>query len=149
MSTILGILRGAAAGVVATIPMSAVTVAAQALGALRRQPPQVITDAALDGAGVDPPALARKAAGVLAHLGFGATMGALFALLRRPRGRARGALEGAVWGTAVWTASYAGWIPALDIMPPPQHDHAGRPATMIPAHWVYGATLGALVARPR
>ena len=34
---------------------------------------------------------------------------------------------------------------SLGILPPPERDQPGRPATMLLAHWVYGATLGAVV----
>lgn len=143
-------IEGAAAGALATLPMSAVMVAAQALGLLGRQPPAKITDAAVDQVAPATPRRARDVLSVLAHLGFGAAAGALFGLLRRGRPSPRRAmLEGAAFGTAVWTASYAGWVPALDIMPAPSEDRRGRPSSMVIAHWVYGAALGAIVAGAR
>jgi hypothetical protein len=49
----------------------------------------------------------------------------------------------------VWLGSYAGWIPALDLLPPPDRDRRGRPPSMIVAHWVYGAALGASLRAAR
>ena len=144
------ISTGAGAGALATAPMSLVMLAAQRLGLLGKPPPATITDAALRQADAHPPRSQRHALAVLAHVGFGAAAGALFGLLRGGRPESgRAALEGAVFATGVWAASYAGWIPALGILPPPTRDRPGRPPSMIVAHWVYGAALGLAVARAR
>lgn len=45
-----------------------------------------------------------------------------------------------------WLVNYGGWIPVLGILPPPHRDRTDRQATMIVAHLVYGAVLGALAA---
>lgn len=138
------------AGALATIPMTAVMVAAQRLGLMGRQPPEKITDAMLDRIDVSPPREQRRGLAALAHLGFGAAAGALFAALRAGRpSPGRAMLEGAAYGTAVWTGSYAGWVPALGIMPAPEDDRRGRPASMVLAHWIYGATLGLVLATAR
>ena len=143
-------LVGAGAGALATVPMSGVMLAAQRMGWLGKPPPEKITDAALAKAKVSPPRPARKALAVGAHLAFGASIGALFGLLRRGHpGPARAAAEGAAFGTAVWAASYAGWVPALGIMPPPSEDRRGRPTSMIIAHLVFGAVLGVAIAQQR
>lgn len=140
---------GAASGVVATFPMTAVMLAAQRLGALGRFPPTRIASAGLDAAGAHgSPRPVRRAAGAALHLAVGAALGALYAWGSARLGR-RGPLAGAAFGTAVWAGSYAGWIPALGILPPPHQDRPGRPASMILAHWVYGAALDAGVARAR
>jgi hypothetical protein len=132
---------GALAGVLATVPMTAVMVGAQQLGLLGKAPPETITEKMLD-----PPPGTKRIATAFTHLGFGGVAGALFGALRRPRSMVRAAVEGAAFGTAVWAASYAGWVPALGILPPPSEDRADRQATMVVAHWVYGATLGMLVS---
>jgi hypothetical protein len=51
-----------------------------------------------------------------------------------------------VYATAVYAISYLGWIPALNLMPAAGEDRPGRSVTMLVAHWVYGATLGAVLA---
>lgn len=139
--------EGTYGGVIATLAMTAVTFAAQAAGLLGGQPPARITAALLDALGVQQ----RRGAvlGVctaLLHLGFGASVGAVFALLHRSlRLPLPAALQGAVYGGLVWVASYAGWIPALGILPPPRRDQPGRPLAMVVAHGVYGGVLGAVV----
>ena len=82
-----------------------------------------------------------------AHLGFGAGSGALYsALVRRST-----PLRGMSFGVVVWAASYAGWIPALRLMPAPHRDKPGRVGTILTAHLVYGIALHAALtagARP-
>lgn len=140
------LLAGAAAGIGATVPMTAVMAAAQRAGWLNELPPETITAAAADAADVelDEPELHGLSA--LNHLAFGASCGAGFAVLARrvPPGPPRVA-TGAAFGIIVWLASYQGWLPALDVLPPASRDHSGRRRTMFAAHVVYGATLGALL----
>jgi len=141
------IRTGALAGTLATLPMSAVMLAAQRLGLMGKQPPAKITDAALDATRIDPPPPQRRGLAVVAHFAFGAAVGALFSAMHRRAPRVgRATVEGVAFGSVVWAASYAGWVPALGIMPPPTEDRPGRPASMIVAHWVFGAALGLMVA---
>ena len=151
MTTLLRKLeQGATAGALATVPMTAVMLGAQRLGLLGQAPPAKITNAALAKVGAQPTGDERTALTALAHFGFGAAAGALFSLARPGRpSLARAALEGAAFGTAVWATSYIGVIPRLGIMPEPQHDRPGRPSTMVLAHWVFGASLGLVVAARR
>lgn len=153
--------RGFANGSLATLPMSAFMLAAQRLGFMGRQPPRKIGEAWLHAVGLGhAPSPAKKAFGAALHLAFGGAAGVLYALVarRRPRvgyagatrpSRARAALTGMAFGSLVWAASYKGWVPALGIMPPPSRDRPGRPASMLAAHWIYGATLGARTASGR
>lgn len=142
--------HGLTSGALATIPMTAVMFAAQKLGLLGKMPPAKITDDVL--AKVDVPASRRqrRVLTTIAHVGFGAASGALYSLLRpgRPSMR-RAAIEGAAFGTAVWGASYAGWIPALGILPPPDDDRKDRQITMVVAHWIFGVVVGIVVAARR
>lgn len=142
--------HGLTSGALATVPMTAVMFAAQKLGLLGKMPPAKITDDMLARGGVAATKSERNALTTLAHLGFGAGCGALYSLLRPGRpSLGRAAIEGAAFATAVWGASYAGWIPALRIMPPPADDRKDRQATMVIAHWVFGAVLGIVVAARR
>ncbi len=142
---------GARGGAVGTAAMSGVMLAAQRAGAMRRQPPEAITAAALDAAGEHrQDAATRDALAVALHFAFGAGVGALFGVLHAQlpaRVRRHPALSGAAYATLIWAVSYQGWVPALGILPPATRDAPGRPATMLLAHWVYGATLGVVVAR--
>jgi hypothetical protein len=151
MTTVLQkLVQGAGAGTLATIPMTAVMIGAERLGLLGTPPPAKITDAALDKAEVAAPPAERRLWTAVAHFGFGAATGALYAVLRPGRrSPARAALEGMAFGTAVWGASYAGWIPALGILPSPIRDRKDRQLSMIVAHWVFGAGVGLLVLAAR
>ena len=142
-------MRGAIAGAAATTAMSVFMRAAQAAGLIGELPPRKITDAAIDAAGAEEaPAPARSVAATMAHVGFGIGCGALYALAHpRLRRYMPPTLAGAAFGTAVWAASYAGWVPALGIMPPPDDDAPGRVGTMVVAHWVFGGVLGAILPR--
>jgi hypothetical protein len=146
-----GLVRGLAGGIVATAAMSAVMLAAQKSGLLGHMPPKKITDGFLGALGIrrETPEPARKALATLNHFAFGGVCGALFGLAREmTRGRRSGrapVLAGVAYGTAIWAVSYAGWVPALGIMPRPKHDRPGRPTSMVLAHWVFGAVLAKTV----
>lgn len=118
-------------------------------------PPRKITDHLLHVFGVKhkTPRVVRSALATMNHFGFGASCGALFAVghalvARRVRPPVLGTVAAGVgFGTMVWAVSYAGWVPALGVMPRPTRDRFGRPASMVVAHWIFGGVLGALVAR--
>jgi hypothetical protein len=82
-------------------------------------------------------------ASAAAHLGFGTSCGALYGTVV-PRSTAT---RGVAFALAVWAASYAGWVPALGLLPPPDKDIPRRAWTTLTAHVVYGAVLGAVLAR--
>ena len=132
---------GAVAGIGATSAMNKVFAVGMATHLLGEPPPRKIVRKGLEEMGAKPPkGVALDMAALVAHYGFGASMGALFGLL--PAYPRNPVLRGALFGLGVWSASYMGWIPKLGIMPPPRHDKPGRPAVMIAAHLVYGAVLG-------
>ena len=72
---------------------------------------------------------------MLAHFGFGALTGALFALLPVIRG------GGIAYGLGVWAMSYLGWIPGTRILTPAHRHPLGRNLLVIAAHIVWGLTL--------
>ncbi|MDP8970983.1 MAG: DUF1440 domain-containing protein [Actinomycetota bacterium] len=144
---------GAVAGGVATAAMSAFMFGAQKAGLQGEQPPGRIVRKALDGIGIHQRSQATEnLLATAAHLAFGASQGMLYQVLRRRVALPGGPLlQGSGFGLVSWLVNYGGWIPALRIMPPPHEDRSDRQATMIVAHVVYGAVLGALsagVARP-
>jgi hypothetical protein len=95
----------------------------------------------------------RRLLAAIAHLGYGATQGVVFAALSRMEraskrhGPGPTLREGIGFALLLWGLSYAGWIPALRILPPPARDKAGRPTTMVVAHVVYGVALARSLAR--
>ncbi len=152
-------MRGFAGGIVATLAMSGVMLAAQKVGLLGQMPPKKIVTRFLDVAGLGrvTPEPAHKALAVLTHFAFGGACGALFGVanaLRQVRSRPVSGVEGhrapvvagVAFGTAIWAMSYAGWVPASGAMSMPHTDRPGRQATMVLAHWIYGAVLAKIVA---
>ncbi len=139
-------MRGAAAGAVATGAMSLVMYAAKRFGLMGDMPPEKITSAALDSLGVNRTRTAQDVLASAAHLGFGSAAGGLFGVLHsRAEIQLSPVLAGMAFGSVVWIVSYGGWVPALGIMPPPERDRPGRAPSMLLAHLVYGAALGAMV----
>ncbi len=143
------ILDGAVGGTVGTAAMSVGMLAAKKSGLMGAQPPELITAAALDASGMHNRSRGTQDALSLAtHFGFGIASGALFAVLhRRLRLPIPPILHGVVFATLVWLVSYKGWVPALHIMPPPEHDRPGRPTAMVLAHWIFGSVLAIVVER--
>jgi|JI10StandDraft_1071094.scaffolds.fasta_scaffold39420_4 hypothetical protein len=135
--------QGAWAGWRATVPMTVVMKGAQSIGLLGEAPPRKITRRVLRafGVGTNMDDAKTQAVTTLAHLGFGAGMGALYAVLRKAGVVPRHPLSGAAFGALVWASSYVGWVPKLGIMPPPEKDRPLRPQVMLLAHLVYGVSL--------
>ena len=77
----------------------------------------------------------------LAHLGYGASCGGLFALLTRQRSEA-GPRWGVGYGLLLWLAGYGLWVPGIGAVPPPHLDLPGRQLALVAGHVVYGAVLG-------
>jgi hypothetical protein len=132
---------GLVSGVAATGAMSVAFGIARLAGAIGRLPPRLLLDRLV-------PSLPEQARGPLEwalHFGYGAAAGATYAVAARP-GR-RGALTGTLFGLAVWLVGYEGWVPMVGALPPAHHDRRGRAGTILLAHVVYGAALGAVGRR--
>lgn len=123
--------------------MTGVMALAKATGALGESPPRKITRRGLRAVLGETPEGVTPLAGLL-HLVFGVTAGALYGATLGRHHRRRPELWGTGYGVAVWVVSYAGWAPALGLMPPPAQDRPGRQPANVVAHVVYGATLGRL-----
>ncbi len=137
--------KGAAAGLLATAPMTLV----QLLG-LRafRQPgdcwaPRHVVDQALRRASLEEARQPEREVPltVLAHFSVGAANGALYAVCRGEQGSS--VASGVLFGLAVWAANYAGILPALGLELRPGKARPSRDLRLVPAHLVYGACLGA------
>lgn len=138
--------RGALAGSAATVVMSAFMLAAGRAGLVGRQPPEAIVRRAGALTGQEPRGRTADLLASVAHLGFGATTGAAYAVLPPPRSPV---VRGVVVSLGVYAVSYAGWVPALGALPPADRDRLDRQAVMLLAHALYGAVLGVLDDRWR
>jgi uncharacterized protein DUF6789 len=142
------VLGGAAAGLVATLGMSAWMLVAQRVGWLSQQPPEKITHESIRRTtGVAPSGTSLDFLTALMHLGIGAGMGAAFGVIA-PRRLAAWAVSllGVGYGLAIWLINYGHILPDLDLMPPPSEDERRRPQVMVVGHVVYGALLGATLS---
>lgn len=160
------LLLGAAAGAAATMAMSMLMLVAQRSGLLGRTPPRHIVEHTLSHLHIRTKVSRRnrQLLTAVAHFGFGAAQGALYAALHQwvarhpqppleaPRPEitvAPSAATGVPFALLVWAVSYAGWIPALGILPSPARDRPGRPMSMVLAHVVYGVALASILKRLR
>lgn len=134
-------LVGMVAGLAATGVMSLVMLGAKLAGALGEPPPRRLTRRLLSPLGVRPKGRALDAAALLAHAGYGACLGGVFALLP---GRFKTQSGGRLFGLAVWAINYSAVLPQLGLMPPARKDRSGRPSSMIAAHLAYGTALAAI-----
>lgn len=142
------LVRGAVAGTLATVPMSAVMLAAGRLGLMGQQPPEAITrQAVASAAGTAPGTLTSSALATLVHLGFGATTGAVYAAGPARLQAVPAPARGAVFAVGVWAVSYRGWVPRFGALPHAEHDRDDRVVVMVAAHVLFGAALGALYQR--
>ena len=148
--------RGSGAGILATTTMTAAMLTLQKTGLLGRMPPHLLTERTLARLGLRRKSSrrSRRVLTVANHYAFGASMGALFEVARSAIGTRRGrparastlVAAGVAFGTLVWAASYAGWIPAAGLMPRPSRDRPGRPTSMVLAHGIFGGTLATALA---
>jgi hypothetical protein len=140
--------NGALAGFMATVPMTIFLLQQHRRLPAAQQyklPPRLIIDRAMRRLGLADyhaeSTLRRRA--LTAHFLFGALCGALYATLERHFQRAPVA-AGTLYGLLVWAASYLGWVPALNLMPPATLQPRERNLMMIIAHVVWGASMGGI-----
>jgi hypothetical protein len=143
--TALGGIGGGISGAIATAAMSGWMALGQLTGPYGEQPPKRLVRRLARRVGI-PSRRGGPGTGLAtaaAHLGFGMSCGALYGAVV-PRSTAP---RGVAFALAVWATSYAGWIPALGLLPPPDKDNPRRVWTTLTAHVVYGAVLGAALAK--
>jgi putative membrane protein len=140
-------LRGAAAGFAATVPM---TLAMEVLRATmtrehhRRMPPREIVDRSVHAAGAadEDDRSDRIVLATIAHFAFGALAGAIYGATIGSRQSS--ALKGIGYGIGVWAVAYGVGLPSLGLHPSASDDTAERNVTLVASHVVWGATLGTL-----
>lgn len=149
MDALSNALRGAAAGAAATGPMTVVMYLARKTGVLAGEevPPKRITQNLLNKLGIHHEMSQEEVQAVWTaqHVTFGAGAGAVYGLTAGAlpvRSPAVYAGAGLAFGLLVWLTSYAGWLPATGLYPPPHKGTSRRPVTEIAAHVVYGAGTG-------
>lgn len=152
-------IRGALAGLAATVPMTfAMEMMYRNLPREEKAPlpPRELTMKAAEAAGVKQTLLQQErfSLTLLLHFGYGAACGLLYAAsfnqLRLPhplKNRSLGPTKGILFGVGVWTCSYMGWIPAIRMMRPANQHPARRSAVMIGAHIVWGVTTDFLMSK--
>jgi hypothetical protein len=120
---------------------------AERSGWMSELPPTRITRASLDPLPGQPPrGRALAAATAVLHLAIGAAAGVVYAAVvdRLPWPRVPTVARGVAFGTALWAGAYVGLLPVMGLMPRPERDERHRPASMLVAHWIYGAALASL-----
>jgi uncharacterized membrane protein YagU involved in acid resistance len=143
-------VAGALAGLLATVPMSIWMIFGQRLLSWRSQgplPPAKITHRVLSAAGWQQELSRDQKAGLVAvsHFAYGGAAGAVYSRIAATDSVQSAVATGAVYGLAVWSGSYCGWLPAVGLYPPPTEDTAERTVLMIGAHLVWGSATGLLV----
>lgn len=138
---------GAVAGLVATVPMTALMLAGKRQMSPSSQdplPPVQITHQMLRTVDWNGDLTRKEEAALTAvnHFAYGAGMGALYAQCFEPRTAGGAIATGVGYGLGVWTLSYCGWLPAAGLYRPPTEDSAERNVLMIAAHVVWGGSLG-------
>ena len=145
------LLSGAAAGLLATVPMSVTMLIGWRLLPKREKyhlPPRLITEEISEKVGIEKRLSENELIGltIFSHFAFGALCGALYALFGS-RLETHSSLKGALSGVAVWLGSYLGWVPTMDILPPATKHPWRRNLLMIIAHVIWGVTLGEVMRK--
>ena len=144
------ILKGALAGLVATLPMTIFMLATQRFLPKRQQyelPPEMITKALAHKAHIRHRLNKQLILGATtaSHFGYGAAMGAAYGPLQKLVPLPMTA-QGVLYGLLVWAASYLGLLPLLGISASGDKEPVRRNLMMIAAHIVWGASLGAMAS---
>jgi uncharacterized membrane protein YagU involved in acid resistance len=138
-------LVGGFAGFIATVPMTVV------MEWLYRRlpwheryplPPSQIVSSLTD----DVTDSEHRALTLAGHFSYGTAMGVVYAWVfhRLPFWTF---IKGSVFGFLVWTGSYLGWLPALQILTPATNRPLRRNLLMIFAHFVWGSVTARLVEK--
>lgn len=79
------------------------------------------------------------------HYGYGALVGAAFALARGGRPQRFWAVRGGSYGLLLWVVSFCGYIPLLGIYKPGWEFEAQEREVTLLAHTTYGVALAAIL----
>lgn len=147
------VLVGAAAGTIATVPMTIFweTMHERLPGEPPRPlPPREVAEALAVKAGISRQLTETQIQwlSMALHFGYGAFTGAIFGAIA-PRRVAAGVGSGMLFGLGVWTTSYLGWMPAAGVRHSPKYDVPARTALIVASHLVWGAAAGLLLGSRR
>lgn len=143
--TLLNAFEGFVAGAIATIPMTWAMNKMFDLLPRKNQsalPPRKITMKVAEQI----PNLPRldenekTAATLVAHYAYGAAMGGLYSSIAKKM-KIQNTKGGILFGLAVWTGSYLGFLPAVKLHRSALKEPWRRNALMIAAHVVWGAAM--------
>lgn len=139
------LLRGAISGLAATLPMSiAMELMHRRMGFSKRYalPPRQITANVAQSLGIRRRLgeNEERVATMVAHFGYGGSMGVPYALVEEPI-HLPPIVKGAGYGLAVWAGSYLQLLPRLGLLSPATRHPPQRTALMIAAHVVWGSAL--------
>lgn len=145
------LLRGAAAGAMATVPMSISMLIGWRLLPRREKyhlPPRLVTEEITRRIGVKERIPEEGLIGltIFSHFAYGAVFGASYALFEQ-RFTWHSSLKGVLAGLALWTGSYLGWLPAMGILTPATRHPWRRNLLMVVAHVIWGVTLGEILRK--
>ena len=138
------LLIGGIAGFVGTMAMTAAMRRLhRRLPEQERYPltPREIIDSGAEQVGVTLPGEIAKDVTTASHFLYGAAVGAILAAANPDTSKR----SGAVYGAAVWVASYMGWIPALHTLKPATQHPPRRNLLMLGVHLVWGAATAASI----
>lgn len=149
------VLIGAVAGMIASIPMAGMMIGLNRVLPGRKRsfrdiltplPPKLITRRVTRRAGIGQITRSGRKWDLttwLAHLGYGAAAASLYPVITRPLPVPH-ILRGMLFALGIWGASYMGWLPAANILPPAKKQTARRNAVMILSHLTWGSIIAIL-----
>jgi len=145
------LLKGAAAGFVATAPMTVSMLVGWRLLPKHEKyplPPRLITEELTERVGIEDRVSEGELVGLtlFSHFSYGALFGSIYALFDQSMPM-HSSLKGGLAGLALWAGSYLGWLPAMGILPSAVRHPWRRNLLMIVAHLVWGVTLGELMRK--
>ena len=139
------IILGAAGGFIGTLAIQALLTASQkwlpnTVPPLRQDPGEFMVkmgeEILPDSMRQRIPQVVETGAARMLAVGYGLTFGSLYTLLR-PKGGSP-LMDGTILGIVNWATGYAGWLPALGLMPPVWQQKAPQAIAPIAAHALYG-----------
>jgi uncharacterized membrane protein YagU involved in acid resistance len=140
------ILQGAAAGFIATAPVSISMLVGWRLLPKHEKyplPPRLITQEITERMGIENRMSENELVGltIFSHFGYGALFGSTYTLFDEAMPM-HSSLKGALAGLALWAGSYLGRLPAMGILRSAIRHPWRRNLLMIVAHLIWGVTLG-------